>query len=514
MQKWAYYNDNDPRLCQWVKNLIKARILPDGEVDERPIQEVQPEDIRGFIQHHFFCGIGVWAYALRQAGWPDDRSVLTCSCPCQPFSSAGKKDGTADARHLWPEMFRIIREHRPPVVMGEQVASKHALAWLDLVLSDLEGAGYSAGAVDMCAAGVGAPHIRQRLWFVAENEGATWMRTKRWDYAGIDTGRGRETGVVADSECGAAERQRLKLAGAEIGDQGEARKWQRLRDDLGDGGDPGLLEHAAGPVNGFWADAEWLPCRDGKARPVEPKFIKMASGASGGMGPVCSEARQKERTKIDADTPKDRSDKGLCKLQGTTDTEAFSKRSPGRPNRIPSQNILQPGMHGDCLRGTDQGSNSTQQSKAVGQNGEIKLRNLWTNRPASCPPRGWEPDEQRVGELADFVRLLPSSIALAKLHGDTETAEAMLTLLKTCGAERLVQYPPDQVQEVWRSFSQEIQDRIRMGFESGSFMRTYESPLAHGAPARVLRLRAYGNAICAPVAVEAIRAYMESRAED
>ena len=214
MQKWAYYNDNDPRLCQWVKNLIKARILPDGEVDERPIQEVQPEDIRGFIQHHFFCGIGVWAYALRQAGWPDDRSVLTCSCPCQPFSSAGKKDGTADARHLWPEMFRIIREHRPPVVMGEQVASKHALAWLDLVLSDLEGAGYSAGAVDMCAAGVGAPHIRQRLWFVAENEGATWMRTKRWDYAGIDTGRGRETGVVADSECGAAERQRLKLAGA------------------------------------------------------------------------------------------------------------------------------------------------------------------------------------------------------------------------------------------------------------------------------------------------------------
>jgi DNA (cytosine-5)-methyltransferase 1 len=134
----------------------------------RSIVDVQPEDLKGYKQCHFFAGIGVWSYALRQAGWVDDREVWTGSCPCQPFSSAGKKGTFDDERHLWPEMFRLITACKPSVVFGEQVASKDGLSWLDSVQADLEGADYSSAAADLCAAGVGAPHIRQRLYWVAD----------------------------------------------------------------------------------------------------------------------------------------------------------------------------------------------------------------------------------------------------------------------------------------------------------------------------------------------------------
>lgn len=106
----------------------------------------------------------MWSHALRRAGWSDDQSVWTGSCPCQPFSAAGQKKGFNDERHLWPAWHRLIRECRPPVVFGEQVAS--ALEWVDLVSNDLEGEGYAFGAADLCAAGFGGAHLRQRLYFV------------------------------------------------------------------------------------------------------------------------------------------------------------------------------------------------------------------------------------------------------------------------------------------------------------------------------------------------------------
>ena len=67
----CYYNDSDPFVCAWLRNLIAAGHLPAGEVDERPIQEVQPDDVRSFTQCHFFAGIGGWAYALQLAAWGD-----------------------------------------------------------------------------------------------------------------------------------------------------------------------------------------------------------------------------------------------------------------------------------------------------------------------------------------------------------------------------------------------------------------------------------------------------------
>lgn len=166
----AYYNDNDPFVAQWLRNLIKEGLIADGDVDDRSIRDVQPGDLGGYTQCHFFAGIGGWSLALRMAEWPEDREVWTGSCPCQPFSVAGKRKGFADERHLWPEFYRLISECAPSVVLGEQVA--RATVWLDAVFTDLEKEGYACGAAVIPAAGVGAPHKRDRIWFVADSGSA------------------------------------------------------------------------------------------------------------------------------------------------------------------------------------------------------------------------------------------------------------------------------------------------------------------------------------------------------
>lgn len=163
----AYYNEIDKHAAAWLRELIKQGHIADGVVDERSIEDVLPADLAEFTQCHFFAGIGGWSYALRLAGWPDGKPVWTGSCPCQPFSAAGKGAGFADERHLWPAFFHLIQQCRPAIVFGEQVAT--ALDWLDLVQTDMEATGYAFGAADLCAASVGAPHIRQRLYWAAKN---------------------------------------------------------------------------------------------------------------------------------------------------------------------------------------------------------------------------------------------------------------------------------------------------------------------------------------------------------
>ena len=150
----AYYNENDPFAAQWLRNLIAAGHIAPGDVDERSIVDVRPGDVRDYTQCHFFAGIGIWSSSLRDAGVRDTDHVWTGSCPCQPFSAAGQRGGFADERHLWPAFFHLIKECRPAIVLGEQVASPDGLQWLDLVSSDLEGTGYAVGAADLCAAGI------------------------------------------------------------------------------------------------------------------------------------------------------------------------------------------------------------------------------------------------------------------------------------------------------------------------------------------------------------------------
>jgi len=406
-QKWAYYNEIDPYAAEWLRSLIRSGHIADGIVDERSISDVRPDELQEFTQCHFFAGIGVWSYALRSAGWEDDRPVWTGSCPCQPFSGAGNRKGVADKRHLWPHWFHLIEQCRPSTVFGEQVASKDGLGWIDLVQADMEGADYAIGSFDLCSAGFGAPHIRQRLWFVADTDDTRrqgWISgrsdTERQDQHGhvgrdsatdrvadtesqqsssddnggeprqvsqseqVQSGRGssgtigmgnandsgsqgsgktrvgqgveqsgsqstragtdgrvddtisdgrnargigdhgRNVGkqsdpVVEDGRVGNAQHDGQSTVTEPRGDDQDASDDAKeqivsvqsegasvTRDDRsGDGGEGGSdTQTRAYETNGFWSDADWLLCRDGKWRPVRPQSFPLVDGATARVG--------------------------------------------------------------------------------------------------------------------------------------------------------------------------------------------------------------------------------------
>lgn len=319
----AYYNEIDPYAAQWLRNLIAEGAIAPGDVDERSIVEVAPADLKGYTQCHFFAGIGVWSYALRQAGWPDERQVFSGSCPCQPFSSAGKRKGFDDDRHLWPAFFDLIQKCRPATVFGEQVSSADGLAWFDHVQTDLEGAGYAVGALDLCAAGIGAPHIRQRLFFVGQRDGDSVGMAH-----GIGAGLEGHAGDGHDGDQSRwfdAEPPRSVAAGGSIGGLADADGRDTGTEGVQRGGEHGqqpqdggagwLAEsdgrgraarreateaarhgHSAvpasgpdrheqpGPTNGFWGVADWLFCRDGKWRPTQPGLFPLVDGLASDMG--------------------------------------------------------------------------------------------------------------------------------------------------------------------------------------------------------------------------------------
>jgi DNA (cytosine-5)-methyltransferase 1 len=288
----AYYNEIDPYAAQWLRNLIAAGHIAPGDVDERSILEVQPDDLRGYDQCHFFAGIGGWSHALRLAGWPDDRPVWTGSCPCQPFSAAGKQRGSDDERHLWPAFFDLIRECGPASVFGEQVAGAAGLAWLDHVCADLEGAGYAAAAADLCAAGAGAFHIRQRLYWVAHADRRATER-RGYDLAGAadDCGLayadGGNTGAEREQRSGQQRQQPQDGSSGLLGNAGSERLEIERRF-------PGVSRGASGagarqaieradPL-AAWADIEWIECSDGKARPTQPGLFPLAHGIPNRVG--------------------------------------------------------------------------------------------------------------------------------------------------------------------------------------------------------------------------------------
>jgi len=164
----VYYNEIDAYCAQWLRNLMDADLIPRGDIDTRSIEDVRPDELRGYTQCHFFAGLGGWSLALALAGWPSSWPVWTGSCPCQPFSAAGKRAGFADERHLWPSWQHLILQCNPPVIHGEQVAS--ATDWLGLVLGDLEAMGYAVESKPIEAASAGAEDFRDRYWFVADTD--------------------------------------------------------------------------------------------------------------------------------------------------------------------------------------------------------------------------------------------------------------------------------------------------------------------------------------------------------
>lgn len=299
-----YYNENDPKAAARLRELIAAGHIPPGDVDTRSITEVRAHEIARYTQQHFFAGIGGWSLALRIAGWPDDRPVRTGSCPCQPFSQAGKGKGEADERHLWPVFRDLTALGTPTVTFGEQVASKAGRQWLAGIRADLEGLGYAVGAADLCAAGVGAPHIRQRLFWMANpgHQSARRGTTPRqaqdgWSF-GDTSGRGHTGGLAGPNgrnagaeweQCGGEQRQQPEDGPAFPGGGGHPID-PRLEGHAGHGDDRSESgrnhSESCGPASTSgrpWDTYELLPCTDGKARRIEPGSPPPAHGVPARM---------------------------------------------------------------------------------------------------------------------------------------------------------------------------------------------------------------------------------------
>lgn len=315
-----YYNEWDPFAAQWLRNLIEAGHLPPGDVDERDIREITPDDLKGYTQHHFFAGIGGWPVALSLAGWPADRSVWTGSCPCQPFSVAGKGLGEKDERHLWPAWFQLIGKCEPATVFGEQVTSPLGREWLSGVRADLETLGYAVGAADLCAAGVGSPQIRQRHWWVADASSVRCDQRRSAEGSEIQrecTERGRkntrskqtrELSGRSEGYCGAsglsdAIRRRCETSNKEeravpefnsndsISRLYNPKRRRRLARSIvaetrppEEQPDQGLLP---GGGHSFWDNFDVIPFADGKARRVESGTFPLAHGIPARVGRLC-----------------------------------------------------------------------------------------------------------------------------------------------------------------------------------------------------------------------------------
>lgn len=343
-----YYNDNDQFNAEWLRNLVAAGVIPPGHVDERSIEDVRPAELRGYRQCHFFAGVGGWAFALQLAGIAPTRHLWTASCPCQPFSIAGKQQKEEDKRHLWPVLYRLIEVCAPPVILGEQVAPKAGRDWLRVVRAQLEALGYAVGAGDLCAAGIGAPHLRQRLYFV----GLADSDCSRGDWAGHGGQAGRAesaigcgNGWIADANIDGCQAGQGNDTAARYGDTAAAegchggmadaddmrcakhvkeswvgsaalpddsakreRLFCRVADSDGvtihgagcssvsDGGQFGgaaavCAESAVstcGPSTAHchWRAADWLLCRDAKWRPVEAGTFPLGHGIPRGVGQV------------------------------------------------------------------------------------------------------------------------------------------------------------------------------------------------------------------------------------
>lgn len=316
-----YYNEIDPHAAATIREMMDAGIIAPGHVDERSITDVTPNDLRGYTQCHFFAGIAGWSIALQLARWQAGRRVWSMSCPCQPWSPAGKGLGAKDERHLWPAAFDLIRQCRPDVVFGEQVAGAVAKGWLDGIQADLEAEGYALGSAVLGAHSIGAPHIRPRIYWVAKpaglpssehggeprcqvgrpaqktdpaNRGGHHVRLAIANGDGLGTGSRDQRGPAQPGSenrdhpqrcgglCGLGESVGEGLEGY-AGDGGGGEKSRRV------GQDPlGSVAANDNSLSAPWRDSIWLQCADGKLRRIPAQSIlqPVADGISAGGGLV------------------------------------------------------------------------------------------------------------------------------------------------------------------------------------------------------------------------------------
>lgn len=561
-----YYNDNDTKACAWLEELIKDSLIPPGKVDCKSIEDINPDDLKEFTQCHFFAGIGGWPLALKLAGWDTARPIWSGSCPCQPFSVAGSGEGAGDERHLWPAFANLIAECRPPAIVGEQVASKLGRQWLAGVFADLEFLGYAVAGADLCAAGVSAPHIRQRLFWVADSDG------RQREQRGRSQGDGLSGSSDNGSDSGLAHAESSRNRRADGATCKEERRPEREMH-----GESGGASEA-----GSWSSSIPIHCRDGKWRRVPERVAdSMFAGQWGEsrenhieQSPVrvgnANTGRQPQREERD----------GQQERAGQAQRGANSVRSDRRSSGS-GQLEIEPALFSllsdgisailgtvwaESLRETEKIVRS--HAKTSSSSPEETLRAMWERVEASslqgssggpgtfsseeillialCQlARNTEPEKQpttsdlfeiqertvrAVWEKTDRLTAFARSPHQRGLEGSStgepenplrgmspetpqtspEISERMQGVRGSEQEERLLFKALAEVQKTWRSaLNQKDGQRKAIHYCQGWAEGLTGFPLSSGLPGRVGLLRGAGNAIVPQVAAEFIRAAME-----
>ncbi len=533
MRVAAYYNEIDTLKAEILREAIRANAIAPGDVDERSIVDVEPNDLVGYTQCHFFAGGGFWSLALRQAGWHDNRAVWTGSCPCPSFSAAGKGEGFADPRHLWPAWARLIRQCHPTTIFGEQVSAAIGHGWLDLVQTDLEAQEYAVGKAVLGACSVGAPHIRQRLYFTATcatcggaNGGfaaecvadaadtrrqAAGQYRSRQPFLSARPEQCGDTDRLAESASERYDRRRTSETCARF----EETKWDRTILEPERLRDAGELEHATQRGLGMCGSTSGA---SGHAA---------QSSEFGGVGDTDRTGTARHRP----DSGEGATARGLWSgsgdsgvLGGVGDTSGTGLEGREQPSSC----------NGDGYGANAHGSVS-QSSETSGGLADADGGNPCTEREQRSGEQRQQPQDGGISELADAkadgpeMREYPNGelhrkrpdkvyatggVADAELPewwqgaigcSDDEPAQAGWNESTGGARERSAIERPGPLNGFWRGADW-------IGCRDGKF-RPVESgtqPLAHGCAARVGRLRLYGDAICVPAAQAFIESYLET----
>lgn len=426
----------------------------------------------------------------------DDRTIdlISAGYPCQPFSVAGKRGGAEDDRHLWPEVFRLIKELRPTWVLGENVAG-HVTLGLDDVLADLESIGYTAQAFVVPACAVGAPHRRDRVFIVA------YSNSKRHD------GSGRETSTFQNSD---GEKDGLSMPDGENVAHSASERCGETREHCGRYPERPTV---CGETLAHTCGAGCEEC-DTAGKPNRPGYSTRGAIARRTSGPTQSRVGR-DFARISSGMDSDRLKRGgnsalskesgpdqiLSALRETAGAQEVQRKA-GRSERFSEPKVLQSEL---CKLGATEGRrNSLSIPQESGEVQKELLRDVWLNRQSPMPPFRWESAQQYGEQCRDIVQLLSHEMALEAWEKVAEETVGLQNLWAACTEIGYVPETLSALQKVWQSLSYQEKSwavvrasgRIPWPAGLGQPQYDWEPPrVAAGVRNRVARLRALGNAV-------------------